>query len=154
MAKPFIHRSTVRFNHTDPASYVFFPRYFEMLQATVEDWFYDALGIDYAAFITHDQIGLPTARVECEFLKPCRLGEALEIAVYLEEFGKSSIQILFVGSVGGELRLRARSVLVTIEMVDGRPHSTPEDWRAQFVAYQKRQGEVPVWSGGLRPKKG
>lgn len=152
MAKPFVHRSTVRFNHTDPASYVFFPRYFEMIQATVEDWFYHALGIHYADFVTKDKIGLPTARIECEFLHPCRLGEELEIAVYLERFGRSSIQLLFVGSVAGEVRLRARSVLVTIEMADGRPQATPEDWRAQFTAYQKRQGDIPQWAGGLRPK--
>ncbi len=30
----------VRFTHTDPAGYDFFPRFFEMFQACVEDWFH------------------------------------------------------------------------------------------------------------------
>ena len=33
----------VRFGHCDPATFVFYPRYFEMINSFVEDWFEDGL---------------------------------------------------------------------------------------------------------------
>ena len=36
---PFSLRIPIRFSHCDPAGYVFFPRFFEMLQAVVEKKF-------------------------------------------------------------------------------------------------------------------
>jgi len=143
MASPFISRSTVRFNHTDPASYVFFPRYFEMIHAAVEDWFTLGLGVNYADMINIRRIGLPTARTDCEFFHPSRLGETVETTVYVERLGNSSISLRFIGSVGGQERLRAQSVLVAITLDDGRPIPLPDDVRVQIEAYIHRQGEIP-----------
>ena len=33
----------VRFQHTDPAGIVFYPRYFEMINQVIEDWFAEKL---------------------------------------------------------------------------------------------------------------
>ena len=41
--EPFSLRIPIRFTHTDPAGYVFFPRYFDMLQAVAEEWFENSL---------------------------------------------------------------------------------------------------------------
>ena len=38
----------IRFSHCDPAGIVFFPQYLVMSNALVEDWFNEALDIDYA----------------------------------------------------------------------------------------------------------
>jgi len=131
----FVYQTTVRFTHTDPASYVFFPRYFEMLQATVEDWFTHALGIRYADIVIEHGLGLPTAHTECDFLKPCRLGERLGIAVVLEKLGRTSIGLRFDGAVDGDQRLCARSVLVVIELGNGRPVPIEGALRAKLEAY-------------------
>ena len=55
--KPFTCRSVIRFTHTDPAGYVFFPRFFDMLQATTEDWLTQRLGINFAEMILEHQPG-------------------------------------------------------------------------------------------------
>lgn len=143
MSSPFTSHSTVRFNHTDPASYVFFPRYFEMLQAAVEDWFTIALGISYADLINDRRIGFPTARTECEFFHPSRLGETVDIAVYVERLGNASLALTFIGSVKGEERLRAHSVLVAISLEDGRSRPVSDTMRVQIEAYIQRQGAIP-----------
>ncbi|HLT28095.1 MAG TPA: thioesterase family protein [Zeimonas sp.] len=140
---PFTLQTVVRFTHTDPAGYVFFPRYFEMLQAVVEDWFTEALGIRYAEFILGRRLGTPTARIECNFLAPCRLGEHLDLTVYLEHVGSSSMRLRFIGSVLGERRLEAVSTLVVIGLDDGRPRRIDDALRARLGAYQASQG-VPA----------
>ena len=131
----YVHRAPVRFTHTDPAGYVFFPRFFEMFQAAVEDWFSSCLGLNYAEQILKHGIGFPTAHTECDFVRPCRLGETLELRLVLEKIGRSSLTLRFDGSVRGETRLRARSVLVTIEMQYGRPQPIGVDLRARLQAY-------------------
>lgn len=134
--RPFVHRTQVRFSQTDPAGYVFYPRFFEMFQAAVEDWFYEELEIDYADMFRGGR-GLPTARTECDFVHPCRLGDLLELTIVLEKIGSSSITIRFVGRVGATLCLEARSVLVFIDTGDGRPRPIDAAVRARLEAYAR-----------------
>jgi 4-hydroxybenzoyl-CoA thioesterase len=146
IAPLFALRSPVRFTHTDPAGYVFFPRYFEMLQAVIEEWFTHALQQRYADLIIRCRLGTPTASIQCTFLKPSRLGDDLAIAVKLENIGNSSFRLRFIGTVEGNLRLEAISTLVMISLDDGTPRPIPSDLRAHMEAYrtgtavtQKRQ---------------
>lgn len=133
--EPFSLRIPIRFTHTDPAGYVFFPRYFDMLQAVCEDWFENCLGINFADMIMIQRIGQPTAHMECQFLRPCVLGEKLDLAIILDKFGTSSIHLRFIGTVEGEVRLRARSVQVLLSMKEGRPIAINEDMRSHLQSY-------------------
>ncbi|MDT3687157.1 MAG: thioesterase family protein [Pseudorhodoplanes sp.] len=132
----FTLRLPVRFTHTDPAGYVFFPRYFEMLQAVVEEWFTHALQQRYADLINKRRLGTPTATTQCTFLKPSRLGDEIALAVKLEHIGNSSFRLRFIGTVEGNLRLEAVSTLVMISLDDGAPRPIPQDLRARMEAYQ------------------
>ncbi len=135
---PYIQSSRIRFTHTDPAGYVFFPRFFEKFQAAVEDWFNFELGVDYAGLVLGQGLGLPTAHTECTFNKPCLLGEILDLTVLLKKIGTTSITVEFIGSVAGDQRLRARSVLVFITLMDGRPLVIPEELRSKLERYQDK----------------
>ncbi len=138
--KPFIHKSPVRFTHTDPAGYVFFPRFFEMFQAAVEDWFNEGLEVDYAGMVNNLGLGLPTAKTECTFMQPCKLGELLELSVILEKIGNSSIALRFEGHVGDELRLLAKSVLVVISLETGKAEPISDDLRTRLSWYTSETG--------------
>ncbi len=140
---PFTLGLPVRFTHTDPAGYVFFPRYFEMLQAVVEEWFTQALGLKYADFVLGRKLGLPTAHTECTFEAPSRLGERLELTLYLEKIGRSSLQVRYVGRVAGERRLIARSALVVTNLENGRPLPIDDDLRGRLEAYLAACAETP-----------
>jgi 4-hydroxybenzoyl-CoA thioesterase len=133
---PYTHSSRVRFTHTDPAGYVFFPRYFEKFQAAVEDWFNIELGVDYAGIFLDRGVGLPTAHTECNFIKPCRLGEMLNLSLRLTKVGSTSLSVEFFGTVNGEQRLHGQSVLVFIDLKDGTPVLIPNDLREKLEAYQ------------------
>ncbi len=132
----FSHRIPVRFTHTDPAGFVFFPRFFEMFQAVMEDWFTYALGFRYADLIQDRRLGTPVATIQSTFMAPCRLGEELDITVRLLRLGTSSLQVSFRGSVDGEQRLEAVSTMVMISLDDGRPRAIPDDIRASMETYQ------------------
>jgi len=138
---PFTLGLPVRFTHTDPAGYVFFPRYFEMFQAVVEEWFNQSLKLNYAELVMGKRRGLPTAHTECDFKKPCRLGEPLEITLYLERIGRSSMRVRYVGRVNGERRMNALSDLVIVNLDNGRPLEIDPDLRARLEAYKAVCGQ-------------
>ncbi len=135
MNKEHIYKSPIGFTHTDPAGYVFFPRFFEMFQSAVEDWFNNGLKVNYAQLVLKQGIGLPTAHTECDFRKPCKLGELLELSVNLLKLGRSSMTVQYRGCVNGEVRLEAQSVLVAISLEDGKPRKIENDLRAKLEEY-------------------
>ena len=53
------------------------------------------LGINFAEMIMVQQVGQPTAHTECQFIKPCVLGDRLDIAIILDshQFGSSSLHL-------------------------------------------------------------
>lgn len=127
-----VHRAQVRFGDVDPAGIVFYPRFFEMLNAAVEDWFSDFIGVDFATLHLEHRIGVPTVRVETDFLAPCRLGEQIDIDLEVEELGRSSARLSYTFLVDGEARVRGQSVLVCMSLESYRPVSWPAELRTRM----------------------
>ncbi|MEE4453112.1 thioesterase family protein [Novosphingobium resinovorum] len=131
---PFTTTAQVRFADVDPAGIVFYPRYFEMLNGAVEDWFAQELGLDFAAMHLDHHIGVPTVKLEVEFLSPSRLGDKLDITITAQHLGRTScgIEVVFAGE--GRERLRARVVLVCMDLNIHRPVEWPQGVRAAIEA--------------------
>ena len=63
MAAPFVSQVEVRFRHCGPAGIVFYPRYFEMINDFVEEWFDKGMGLPFHALHVERHIGTPMASV-------------------------------------------------------------------------------------------
>ncbi|WP_404478204.1 acyl-CoA thioesterase [Novosphingobium sp. BL-52-GroH] len=131
---PFITRAQVRFADVDPAGIVFYPRYFEMLNGAVEDWFEQDLGLDFGTMHLDHHLGVPTVKLETEFVSPSRLGDRLEITLTPVRLGRTSCAITVVFSGEGRERLRAQVVLVCMDLNVHRPVEWPEGVRAAIEA--------------------
>jgi 4-hydroxybenzoyl-CoA thioesterase len=118
----------VEFNHCDPAGIVFYPRYFEMTNSVMENFFREVVGYSYHSMMA-DGIGVPTARIETDFRAPSRLGDVLDWRMGVEKVGGSSATFRLEGRCGAELRLVVRLVLVWMSP-EGRPARWPEPIRA------------------------
>ena len=134
----FERTETVRFAHCDPAGIVFFPQYLVMLNTLVEDWFDRGLKIPYAGLITGRRLGLPSVRLEVDFTAVSRIGDVLVQRLQVLHLGRSSLQLaaIYLGA-DGELRLRARQVLVCTSLDDHRPRPLPDDVRAAVPAFME-----------------
>ena len=127
MTRTFDMPMRIRFAHCDPAGIVYFPQYLVMTNALVEDWFNDALGIDYARMISARRVGLPIVKLNCEFARPSRMGETVTLTLAVDSVGQRSIRIDIVCHCEGEVRFRAKQVLVTTSLDDGRSIDIPGD---------------------------
>ena len=85
----FIKQEKIRFQHIDFAGIVFYPRYLEMLNALVEDWFEEALHRPFHKM--HETNGIPTVDLKVQFKKAARLGETLTKELWVKELRSSSL---------------------------------------------------------------
>jgi 4-hydroxybenzoyl-CoA thioesterase len=132
----------VRFSHCDPAGIVFYPQYFIMFNGLVEDWFNQGLGVNYARYITEHRLGFPIVKLECDFVAPSKIGEIITLGLKLERLGKSSMEIAVACRHGQEDRLRAKFVLVAMNLDRQRAQPLPEDLRGLMLAFQQGQFDI------------
>jgi 4-hydroxybenzoyl-CoA thioesterase len=84
----------IRFQHVDYAGIVFYPRFLEMLNCLVEDWFEEALDRPFSKM--HETNGIPTVDLKIQFKKAARLGEVLTKKLWVKELKTSSIICGFI----------------------------------------------------------
>ena len=124
----------VRFADCDAAGIVFFPRYFEMLNGVVEDWFAGPLGASFRELHFNRHVSVPTASVEARFIAPSRLEDELDFALSVTRLGGASCSLRHRISSEGRLRFEANQTIVYVG-----PSMTPEPWpdalRARIAPY-------------------
>jgi len=131
---PFTTTTQVRFADVDPAGIVFYPRYFEMLNAAVEDWFAADLGMTFHQMHLVERIGVPTVKLDVSFVSPSRLGDVLDITLTVAQVGRSSCHVTAVFSGAGQERLQADVVLVCMDLNEHRAIAWPDRIRENLTA--------------------
>ena len=93
MNKTFTKQEKIRFKHIDYAGIVFYPRFLEMLNDLVEDWFEEALERPFSKM--HETNGIPTVDLKVQFKNAARLGEILTKKLWVKELKSSSVVCSF-----------------------------------------------------------
>lgn len=137
MTATFTADFPIRFNHVDAAGMVFYPRYFELLNACVEDWF-ASMGADFRTLHLEERLGTPTVKLEVEFTAPAMLGDVLEVTLEVRQVGRSSCRYGFTGSVAGEAKLKGEAVLVCMDLGRHKAVPWPERVRAGMLHLQEQ----------------
>ncbi len=129
-------RYPIEFNHCDPAGIVFYPRYFELINSVIENFFADVVGCSFAQMhLGPGKNGVPTVRIETEFLTPSRLGDKLDFALTVEKLGGASMLVRITAFGRDDIRLRAGVTLVWVD--DLRPSPWPEALRQRITAFME-----------------
>lgn len=127
----FTHRHKVGFADVDPAGIVFYPRYFEMINATIEDWF-RSLEYGFDQMILKDGFAIPTATIQVDFKAPSRLDDLVELELDPVRLGRSSIGLNITISADGQLRALVQQTLVFIRMDGNKPVRIPDPLRGRI----------------------
>ena len=124
----------VEFQHCDPAGIVFYPRYFEMISSTIEEYFRAHVGHNFAPMHFTDKRGVPTVKITVEFKQPSRLEDNLKFELTALNVGNSSVKFEMICSCEDEIRFVVQSTLVRINLDTGKSEIWPEDIRERLVA--------------------
>jgi 4-hydroxybenzoyl-CoA thioesterase len=131
----FETRQDVMFQHCDPAGIVFYPRYVEMINAVVEQWFARGLEVPFAELVMVRRKGVPTARLEVDFRAPSRLGDVLVLSLSVTRIGKSSVTFTVEAHCEDQLRLTSCVTLVHVDAVELKSEPWPDDLRARIELF-------------------
>lgn len=127
----FVRHAKVRFSETDFSGIIFYPRYFEGLNATIEDWLDDA-GIGFGDMIARHGLGTPLVSVEAEFVRPSLLGDMLEYRLTVARIGSSSITFDIEVACGEEVRMRATLTHVCVALDSSSSVAWPPGFLEKF----------------------
>lgn len=131
----------VRFADVDPARIAFYPRYFEMLNGIVEDWF-GAMGWGFGEMHLKRDIGIPTRKLDADFLRPSYLGDLLDLELSVLKVGRTSVDLETRFLCRSELRWTVKQTLVLVDMKTASAVPWPDDLRAKLEG-----GTLPGASG-------
>ncbi len=139
----FHRRVLVRFRDCDPAGIVFYPRYLEMFNNLVEDWFRDGLQLPFAELINERGWGIPTVHINVDFVWPSRIGELLNAYLWVRRLGRSSIHIaIHLQGPDGSDRVVSKEVLVFTDLSTGRARAIPEELMNKLVQFKVTEEKV------------
>jgi len=123
----------VRFGDLDAAGIAYYPNLVNFLHEAFEDFFTGHVGRPYPE-VFREGLGVPTVKLEMEFLSPVRYGDHVDMDVVIEHVGKSSVRIRYSASVEGRPVFLARSTAVIVDMRSFTPAPIPSWLRERFEA--------------------
>ena len=132
----FVSPQKILFQHCDPARIVFYPRYFEIINAVVEQWYEEGVGVSFAEMHMVREEGVPTLKTEAYFPAPSRLGELLQFSLRVVKMGTSSVDLDIQAECDGEVRVEAKLTLVHISNNTEKSKPWPDDMRGPMMDYK------------------
>ncbi len=129
----FIKKEKIKFKHVDYAGIVFYPRFLEMLNDLVEDWFEEALDRPFSKM--HQTNGIPTVDLKVQFKKAARLGEILTKKLWVKNLGSASILCGFIfEDEQGKTCLEGEVTLVNVAFNESRDGISAEAFSEEMKA--------------------
>lgn len=136
-------RRTVVWGDCDPAGIIYTPRVFDYATETLEAFFRDVLGVNWADLNWKLHLGSPTVSAQCEFLKPMKPDLVIDVSVAVEKIGNSSVIFVMDGrDEAGAHYFRATYVTCFIARPDFKSTPIPDSFREKMIAYQGVGGGV------------
>ena len=131
MNQLFTKQEKIRFKHVDYAGIVFYPRFLEMLNDLVEDWFEEALDRPFSKI--HETNGIPTVDLKVQFKKAARLGEILTKKLWVIKLGGASVNCGFrFEDEQGKICLEGEVTLVNVAIAEDRNNIKAEAFNEEM----------------------
>ena len=127
----------IEWGDCDPAGIIFYPRYFEIFDASTAALFERALGMPKIRQLRHfDFAGYPLVRTRAKFIRPTRFGDDVVVDTTIS-FGRSSFDIEHKLSLSGQACVECsekRVWVVRDETGRLKSHPVPEAVVEKFQA--------------------
>jgi acyl-CoA thioester hydrolase len=136
----FRTKRRVEFSDTDMAGIMHFSNYFRFMEVA-ETEFMRSLGLNVSWSEGDDHLGFPRVSVSCDYLKPLRFGDVVDIAVVVEKIGRRSVTYRFEFSLEGVPVAKGRFTAVLCRHLPGHAMESidiPQRIRAELEKYLEK----------------
>jgi YbgC/YbaW family acyl-CoA thioester hydrolase len=121
MAVVFRTTRLIEFGDTDMAGIVHFANFFRYMEAA-EHAFLRSRGLSVSMEWEGQSISFPRVSASCDYLKPVRFEDIVEIAVEVAHVGRKSVRYAFEFHHGGEVIARGQLATVCCRMGGREQH--------------------------------
>lgn len=104
---PFRISRRVEFHETDMAGIVHFSNFFRYMEFAEREFLRER-GISFTLPWEGERLGFPRVSASCDYLKPARFDDVLEIVVTIDRLGAKSVTYAFDFTRGGEVLARGK----------------------------------------------
>ena len=132
MSDPVVVSRRVEFSDTDMAGIVHFATFFRYMEAA-EHEFLRRLGLSVVGHVGDDPISWPRVAASCDYSKPARFGDELQVEVSIDHLGSRSVKYRFVVRRGDDQLAVGSMTSVCCRILPGelpRSISIPTEMRA------------------------
>jgi len=130
--KPFTWTIRVYYEDTDTGGIVYYANYLKFFERARTEWL-RSVGFEQQALVEQTGLRFVISRVECEFLKPARLDDEIEVDVRVARAGAASMVFAQAAWRGTELLATARVRAGCIESNNFTPAPLPESLHAALT---------------------
>jgi len=135
MTEPFRIERRVEFGETDMAGIMHFSNFFRYMEVA-ETAFLRSRGLSVALVHGPEKLGFPRVSASCDYLKPARFEDVIEVAVTLEKIGRKSLNFAFEFRCGGDLLAKGEITSVCCRKSESggiESVEIPEELRAKLA---------------------
>jgi acyl-CoA thioester hydrolase len=122
-----VHRSQVAFGDTDCSGWIHFPKIFRHVEEA-EHAYLQQQGI---VIIDRELGGWPRAHVSCDYKRPLRFGDSIEVHLGIERIGAASVHWLFEVLKDGEVCAFGKMTTVRVDH-QGKPLVIDQETRGKL----------------------
>ena len=119
----------LRFGDCDPAGIAYFPSYFHFLNGVVEEW-WSEIGFPWRDLFQRRRIGLPTVKLDTQFLAPGFMGDARVFSFQISALGSRSMTLEHSVARDGTILWQATQIVVATSLDTHQSIAWPDDIRA------------------------
>jgi acyl-CoA thioester hydrolase len=115
MSTPFRTRRRVEFYDTDMAGIVHFANFFRFMEAAEVELLRER-GLHVSWAVGPERHGFPRVSASCDYLKPARFEDLLDVTVTVEQVGTKSVTYSHEFHRNGELLARGKITAVCVRV--------------------------------------
>lgn len=131
----FTAYNKVRMHDTDMAGILYFPRQFRFAHDALED-FMAQTGLTFEKLFHQEHFVFVIVHAEADYLSPLKVGDSLEIQVFVEKIGNSSFTIFYkIFKENKTLTGIVRTVHVTLDSKNRKKMPIPVSFKSFLEAH-------------------
>ncbi|MCC7071470.1 MAG: acyl-CoA thioesterase [Deltaproteobacteria bacterium] len=127
----------IRFDDVDGAGIVYYPRFFHLCHAAMEDFFDDAAPFSYPHMINTMRLGLPSVHIEADFTAPLMYGDVVVVTLAIVHIGSASVRMRYQIRRKRDAALSMTTTITNVMMDLDKKQSLPipDELRRVFESY-------------------